>query len=217
MKKISTLFKRDFDEKHNAILYPEFKEEFKHLLEDKYTIPTLKLDGTACAIIDGKFYKRYDAKKGKPAPEGAIPCDNPDPVTGHWPHWIEVLLNDKGSKWHIEAYKNTEGKLEDGTYEAIGPHFQNNPYHLEKDILIKHGIYVLSDLQKLLNFDNDTKLKTLDELAYDVIRCYLLTHRLEGIVFWNKDKPVCKIKSRDYGIKWINKDLSEDLFIKLNK
>ena len=41
-----------------------------------------------CAIIDGKFYKRYDAKKGKTPPEGAIPCqDAPDPVTGHFPHY----------------------------------------------------------------------------------------------------------------------------------
>lgn len=22
--------------------------------------------------------------------KGAIPCDEPDPVTGHWPHWVKV-------------------------------------------------------------------------------------------------------------------------------
>lgn len=30
--------------------------------------------------------------------------------------------------------------MEDGAYEAIGPHFQSNPYHLEKDALERHGI-----------------------------------------------------------------------------
>ena len=31
-------------------------------------IPTRKRDGTACAVIDGVLYLRYDAKHGKPAP-----------------------------------------------------------------------------------------------------------------------------------------------------
>lgn len=51
-------------------------------------VATEKIDGACCAIIDGVFYKRYDAKKDKRGnmklpPEGAIPCDDPDPVIGH--------------------------------------------------------------------------------------------------------------------------------------
>lgn len=40
----------------------------------------------------------------------------------------------------MAAYQNSEGvELVDGTYEVVGPHFRNNPYGLEKDVLVKHG------------------------------------------------------------------------------
>ena len=97
-------------------------------------LATVKIDGTCCAVIGGKFYKRYDAKKGKTPPPGAIPCCDPDPVTGHWPHWLLVDPADQGSNWHLAAYYNAGGTwLSDGTYEAIGPHFQSNPYALTYD------------------------------------------------------------------------------------
>ena len=93
---------------------------------------TEKLDGACCAIIDRKFYKRYDAKKNKRGvqkspPPGCIPCDDPDPITGHWPHWQPILPSDPGAQWYLVARENTIGPLPDGTYEAIGPHFQSNP------------------------------------------------------------------------------------------
>lgn len=43
----------------------------------------------------------------------------------------------------MEAFANTDSNKEDGTYEAVGPHFQNNPYGLEKDILERHGRRIL--------------------------------------------------------------------------
>lgn len=57
---------------------------------------TEKLDGSCCAIINGEFYKRYDAKRGKTPPEEAIPCCEPDAITSHWPHWVKVNPEDKG-------------------------------------------------------------------------------------------------------------------------
>lgn len=54
-------------------------------------VATVKVDGSCCAMINGKFYKRYDAKKGRSIPRGAIKCQKePDPVTGHMPCWVEV-------------------------------------------------------------------------------------------------------------------------------
>ena len=64
---------------------------------------TIKFDGTACAVIDGKLYARYDAKKGKTPPPNAIPCCEPDPVTGHHPHWIPCGPEPQ-SKWHWEGW-----------------------------------------------------------------------------------------------------------------
>ena len=88
MKKIPTLFERVY-ENHKIVdiknvITTGCEEAFEHGLA------TVKLDGSCCAIINGEFYKRYDCKKGKIPPEGAIPCCDPDPITGHWPHWVKV-------------------------------------------------------------------------------------------------------------------------------
>jgi hypothetical protein len=72
MKKIPTLFAREF-EGHRIV---GIKDEITPGCEEAFLngIATVKIDGSCCAIIDGIFYKRYDAKKGKRPPDGAIPC-----------------------------------------------------------------------------------------------------------------------------------------------
>ena len=129
---------------------------------------------------------KYDAKRGKIPPANAIPCCDPDPITGHWPHWIPVDESDKSNIWFIEAYRNAGCPTEEGTYEAIGPHFRANPYGLEKDVIEKHGIRVLPDVPR--NFEG--------------IRDYLEKHNIEGIVFWKDGQPQCKIKRSDFGFPW---------------
>ena len=37
-------------------------------------IVTVKADGAYCIIINGKFYKHYDAKKGKSIPQSTMKC-----------------------------------------------------------------------------------------------------------------------------------------------
>ena len=120
----------------------ELSDPSLQVVLDGKCVPTLKVDGSCCAFFNGKFYKRYDAKKGKTPPAGAIPCCDPDPISGHWPHWVEVDEQAPDNKWFVAAkqtYEREGNKMEDGTYEAIGIHFQNNPYHLEKDTLHRHG------------------------------------------------------------------------------
>lgn len=80
----------------------------------------LKLDPNCCTIINGEFYKRFDAKPDRAVPEGAIPCDEPDPVTGHWPHWVKVAADNPADKWFVEARNNSWDDLPNATYEAIG-------------------------------------------------------------------------------------------------
>lgn len=189
MKKIPTLFERTFDEKGRITgILPTVKEGFEWVLRGEGDA-TIKIDGSCCAIIDGKFYKRYDAKKGKTPPAGAIPCqDAPDPVTGHFPHWVEVREDDPADRWFVEAYKHTtEGgvQLEDGTYEAIGVHFQGNPYNLSYDCLEKHGFTIVSV-----------------ERTFNDIKDYLTHHNIEGLVFWKDGEPKCKIKRSDFGLPW---------------
>ena len=175
----------DLKAKKIVEVLPEIKKGLEWVLEGK-GIATVKMDGSCCAIINGEFYKRYDAK-GKTPPEGAIPCDEPDPITGHHPHWVKVDENDPADKWLVRAYKNSIGfiKKADGTYEAIGIHFQGNPYNLPDDYLFRHGIEIV----------------TVDR-TFEGIKDYLTNHEIEGLVFWLDGEPQCKIKRSDFGLSW---------------
>ena len=187
MKKIPTLFEREFDERGKLKRVLETPKPGFEWVFDGEGVATEKVDGACCAIIGGKFYKRFDAKEGRKIPDGAIPCmPMRDPYTGHWPHWLPVDFERGGDKWLVAAYKNSPWITEDGTYEAVGPHFQNNPYGLDEDCLEKHGRIVIHDCPR----------------TFDGIREYLRTHEIEGIVFWKDGEPKCKIKRSDFGFKW---------------
>lgn len=186
MKKIPTLFERVYED-HMVVdikpnITPGCEKAFLH------GVATVKIDGSCCAIINGELYKRYDAKDGKKPPVGAIPCCEPDPITGHHPHWVKVNPNDPADKWFWKAYlisKEYYGYLENGTYEAIGRHFNGNPYDMENDCLERHGIREI-----------------FIERTFEVIKEYLSVAPIEGIVFWCDDEPVCKIKRSDFGFEW---------------
>lgn len=184
MKKIPTLFIREFENHNIKRVLSEVTPGMEWVLEGLGEA-TIKWDGSCSAIIDGEFYKRYDAKKGKKIPEGAIPCENePDPITGHLPCWLKCDRNESGDKWFFAAYDATEQKS-NGTYEAVGPHFQRNPYSYENDMLIKHGMNVIHV-----------------DRTYEGIREYLQDNYIEGIVFWKDGEPKCKMKRSDFGFDW---------------
>ena len=190
MKKIPTLFEREFKD-HNVIkILPKVHPGMEWVLK-REGVATVKYDGSCCAIIDGEYYKRYDCKKGKIPPEGFIPCCEPDTITGHWPGWVKVDEKNPADKWFVTAYEmtvmleNYGMKLSDGTYEAVGRCFQNNPYNFTSNKLIKHGKEIVEV-----------------ERTFDGIKKYLSEHEIEGLVFWNDGIPQCKIKSSDFGFEW---------------
>lgn len=188
MKKIPTLFKREFDNHKVVNVLPEVTEGLEWVLEDPEVYATVKLDGSCCAVIGGELYKRYDAKNGKKVPEGAIKCQEaPDPVTGHLPCWVKCDRNNPSDKWFYAAFDNYSEFIHvpDYTYEAVGKHFNGNPYKLDRDRLIKHGA-------SLITINKD----------FDSIKEWLERHEEEGIVFWNKRGPICKIKRSDFGFEW---------------
>ena len=156
-------------------------------------IATVKYDGACCAIIDGKFYKRYDAWRGRAVPQNAIPCQKePDPVTGHFPCWIPCDRDNPADKWFWKAYDSRiidiPLGIDNGTYEAIGEHFQGNPYRMAGDLLLRHG----DDVVQV-------------ERTFDGIRDFLKENYMEGLVFWKDGKPKCKIKRTDFGFEWNGK------------
>jgi len=184
MKKISTLYKKDPNDLSRVI--NEINPENEWVLNGE-GIATRKFDGTATAIIDGDLYKRYDVKKGKQVPLNALPCQEPDEITGHQPHWIKCDRNNPADKYHFEGFDNLIEKL-DGTYELCGEKIQGNPEHLTGHILIKHGIEVLP----------------VNDYSFEGLKSYLSNPELgiDGIVFHHKsDGRMCKIRKSDFGIK----------------
>ncbi len=187
MKKIPTLFVRKFENHKVVEITDEVTPGLDWVLKGE-GIATIKWDGACCMVNDHELYKRYDAKRGKPIPDGAIPCqEKADTITGHFPCWVKCKRENPSDKWFFVALDNSEAniQIEDATYEAIGPHFQGNPYDLAEDRLIQHGIdeiYV--------------------ERSFEGIKNYLEEHEIEGIVFWKDGEPRCKIKRRDFGFRW---------------
>ena len=89
MIKISTLYKKN--PKDLGLVINEINPENQWVFDGE-GIPTRKFDGIATAIfsegLSRNLYKRYDVKKGKQIPVGAIPCQEADKITGHHPHWV---------------------------------------------------------------------------------------------------------------------------------
>ena len=186
MKKMPTLFKREFDKNHVSKTLNEITEGCEWVINGE-GYATEKIDGTCCLIKDGKIYARFDYKEGRKLPEGAIPCqEKADPITGHFPHW--VLCTDQPQyKYHIKAFEQFPSEeYENGTYELIGKHFQSNPYDLSLDILEKHGLRIIENIPR----------------TYEGIRDFLKNNYLEGIVFYRGNGEMCKIKRSDFGFSW---------------
>lgn len=137
-------------------------------------------------IKENKIYRRYDYKEGRTLPYGAIPCqDEPDSITGHWPHWLLCDRNNPQDKYHFIAF-DKQKEWEEGTYELIGLHEQGNPYNLDTDILEKHGKRILENVPR----------------TFKGLREYLENHYIEGVVFYRDTVEMCKIKRTDFGFSW---------------
>lgn len=181
MKKIPSLFVRD--EANRALVTDTVTPGCEWVMAGD-GVPTRKWDGTACMIRAGVLYKRYDAKPGRALPANFEPCQQADPITGHWPGWVPVG-NEPESRWFREAFE-ADKPLADGTYECIGPKINGNPEGLLIHRLILHGRFVLIGAPR----------------THDGLRSYLATADIEGIVWHHPDGRMAKIKARDFGIAW---------------
>lgn len=188
MKKISTLFKKDPSDLGRIINEVDPQNEWVYSGD---AIPFRKFDGAAAAIFDGEFYKRYDVKLGRIAPEGAIPCQEPDEITGHWPHWVKCDRNKPEDQYFFDAVVILGGREHrnfDGTYELVGPKVQGNPEGLKNHALIPHDFEPLD----------------ITDFSFESLRSYLSNpeNDIEGIVFHHKkDGRMCKIRKSDFGVK----------------
>lgn len=146
-------------------------------------VATRKWDGTCCMIKDGQLFKRYDAKHGKTPPVGFIPAQNPDPITGHWPGWLQVGDGPE-DQWFRAGYNNSP-KVEDGTYELVGPRINQGKDGFNAHTLIRHGDEIID------------APRTFAEL-----KDWFADQNIEGIVWHHPDGRMVKIKKKDFGYKW---------------
>jgi hypothetical protein len=208
VKKMPCLFKRDHTDPRRPVLLREVTPGCEWVLAGEGTA-SRKWDGTACAVIGGVLYKRYDAKRDprtsqfRTPPEGAVPCCDPDPVTGHWPHWVPVRTDRPEDRHHVAARCAPNGVLSmkplpDGTYELVGPSVNGNPERIDSLQFKRHGDVLLPRLPR----------QTLASPPYAVdfmwhlLRLTLSDLPWEGLVFAHPDGRMCKIRRVDFGLTW---------------
>jgi len=191
MKKISTLFKKDLNDL--SIVTSEVAPENAWVFEGD-AIATRKFDGIASAIIAGELYKRFDVKKGKVAPEGAIPCQEPDEITGHHPHWVRCDRNKPEDKYFFEAFDALTDKF-DGTYELCGETISTERFSKNLNVEKVDGHKLIKHASETLN---------IPDLSFDGLKKFLddPNNDIEGIVFHHKtDGRMCKLRKKDFKIK----------------
>ena len=180
MKKIISLFQRNYSTDH--LVCDEIVPGAEWVVNGE-GVATRKWDGTCTRMKDGKLWKRLEVKKGKIAPIGFEPAQEPDIITGDCPGW--VLVGDgPEDRWFREVLKMYV-MLNDGTYELCGPKINGNLEKLDIHLLIKHGNMILEDCPRTFN-----ELKE-----------YLSGRDIEGIVWWHDDGRMVKIKKKDFGMK----------------
>jgi hypothetical protein len=178
MEKIKSLFQRNYD--GNRQVRNEVVPGSEWVINGE-GVATEKIDGTCCMVKDGELYKRYDAKQGKTPPEGFIPAQEPDEVTGHWPGWL-LVGDGPEDKWHRQAFNHGH---QDGTYELIGPKIQGNKYKYDAHNLEPHGA-------KVIDAPRD----------FESLKDFFRVIEIEGIVWHHPDGRMVKIKRKDFGFKW---------------
>lgn len=192
MRKIISLFERDWEGDRSRVLNKVTPGA--EWVIDGEGVATRKWDGTCCKFEGGKLYKRYDAKHGKTPPVGFIPAQpEPDPNTGHWPGWLEVLDRPE-DKWFNRALVENEvtpHDFEPGTYELCGPKIGGNHERWPHHVFLKHG---------------DSQMPLFPRTFEGIRDCFRSNEgqpdaSIEGVVWHHPDGRMVKIKASDFGCK----------------
>lgn len=182
MKKIPTIFERDWDGDRSRVIdrpHPDCAWVFAG-----DGVATRKYDGTSCLIRDGRFFKRREVKSGQTLPPD-FEVETVDSETGKTVGWVPVGDGPE-DKWHREAFAALPARQENGTYELLGPSVQGNPEKFDAHTLFAH---VLTE-----RFDAAPR-------TFDALRAWLEGRDIEGLVFHHPDGRMGKIKLRDFGLR----------------
>lgn len=191
MKKIPTVFERDWDGDRSRVL--DVVHPGCEWVLDGEGVATRKYDGTPCLVRTGYPWKRYVVRAPNPIPVAFIE-ETVDREAGTVVGWVPVT-DAPEDRWYREAWENVHtlpdrpdvnvGVLADGTYELLGPKVQGNPERFETHILLRH------DRAERIAVPNRT---------FRGMRIALAGLDIEGIVFHHPDGRMAKIKKRDFGL-----------------
>ena len=181
MKKIPTLFERDWNDDRSRVVN-QVHQGCEWVLNGE-GVATRKYDGSCCLIRGGRLFKRRELKSGDVPPENFEMADF-DHETNKTVGWIPVGDGPE-DRYHREALANTM-PAPDGTYELLGPKVQGNAEHRAQFCLQSHGAAeTFPDVPR----------------AFDELSRWLIGKDIEGLVFRHHDGRMAKIKLRDFGHK----------------
>ena len=195
MKKIPSLFQRNYDTDH--LVRDEIVPGCEWVVAGE-GIATRKWDGLCVMIRDGKLYKRYELKPNKTAPQDWEPADERDEVTGRQTGWIPVkeVNSSLEDRYMLEGMVKYGTSRKNGTYEFIGPKSQGNAENFPYHWLILHGNSVT------MGSTGDCSLRDGPvPRTFEGLKTYLAEEDVEGIVWHHPDGRMVKIKGKDFGIK----------------
>ena len=182
MKKIQTLFVRDFD--HNPRFVTRQVTPGCEWVVDGEGTATRKWDGTCVRLdADGRWWARREVKRGKNPPH-AFQVAEIDETTGKQVGW-EPAEQSPFAKFLEEATADIEAP---GTYELVGPKINGNPEGFDRHTIVGHG-WMPTDVA-----DDFSHVPT----DYEGLAAWLSPRPYEGIVWHHPDGRMVKIKRRDF-------------------
>lgn len=182
MKKIISLFQRNYD--GDRLVRNELVPGAEWVVAGD-GVATRKLDGTCCLWSEGKLWKRYELKAGKPAPPWFMSSQEQDRITGNVPGWVPVGDGPE-DRWHREALSLFGDALMEGcSYELCGPRINGNPERYPTHVLMRHGMELLEECPR----------------SFEGLFEYLCCNDIEGVVWWHPDGRMVKIKGKDFGLR----------------
>jgi hypothetical protein len=194
VKKIPTLFVRDFSEPSNGRwVTDEVNVDCEWALAGE-GVPTRKYDGTCVLLDENGWWSRREVKPGKQPPKYYRSVET-DEVTGKTVGW-EPIDQSAFIKFFREAFEadrrhdGIDGGFALGTYELVGPKVNGNPERFDTHRLLSHADAEILDLT-----EDGTGPWSVDEIKHAVR--WGAERGWEGIVWHHRDGRMAKLKARD--------------------
>lgn len=183
MKKIKTIFDRDWDGNRKVVNKPLIDLELL-----KIAVATEKLDGTNVRItVRNKTAVRVEKRCNPSKLQKDKGIEDP------W--YIDAYETDPQDKWIFDGLKHTDLNIPDGEWsgELLGKNIQGNPLNLECNMILFFSLG-----QAPVFEDCPTTYDELKEWLPKQKSKFGLDCRIEGIVWHCANGEMYKIKNKDF-------------------